>query len=115
MDIGADGLLISNHGGRAFDSAPSPLQVLPAVRAAVGTLPLLLDSGIRRGSDVIKARALGADFVFVGRPTLYGVAAGGAEGARQTLDILRHEVELALAQMGQPRLASLDSAALLAR
>lgn len=111
-DAGADGLLISNHGGRAFDSAPSPLRQLPAIRAAVGPeLALLLDSGVRRGSDIIKARALGADFVFVGRPTLYGVAAGGLKGAQQAVDILRHEIELALAQMGQPRLAAVTAAA----
>lgn len=115
MQAGADGLLLSNHGGRAFDSAPSPLELLPAIRASVGNLPLLLDSGIRRGSDIIKARALGADFAFVGRPTLYGVAAGGLAGAQKAVAILHHEIELALAQMGRPVLAELGGDVLFSR
>jgi L-lactate dehydrogenase (cytochrome)/(S)-mandelate dehydrogenase len=96
-----DGLVISNHGGRALDAAPAPLEVLPLIRDAVKPdTVLMLDGGFRRGSDILKAWALGADFVFVGRPTLYGVAAGGLPGARHAIDILRHELDLTMAQVG---------------
>ena len=115
VDAGADGLLLSNHGGRVFDAAPSPLQVLPAIKAALNNqVSLMLDSGIRRGTDVIKARALGADFVFVGRPPMYGVAAGGLSGARLAVEIIRHEIELGLAQMGKPSIAAVSPSDLLA-
>ena len=80
---GIDGIVISNHGGKALDRAPAPIEILPAIKAAVGgRLVVMLDSGVRRGSDIIVARCLGADFVFVGRATLYGVAAAGAPAQR---------------------------------
>jgi len=102
-ELGADGIMISNHGGRQLDRAPSPLEVLPAIKAAVGDkLTLMLDSGVRRGADVVIARCLGARFIFVGRATLYGTAAAGLAGARRAIDILRGEIDLVLAQMGCP-------------
>ncbi len=98
---GVDAIYVSNHGGRQLDSAPSAIAVLPAIRQAVGpAYPLLFDSGIRTGEDIVKARALGADFVMVGRPFLYAMAAVGAQGAERFLECLRGEVETALAQVG---------------
>jgi isopentenyl diphosphate isomerase/L-lactate dehydrogenase-like FMN-dependent dehydrogenase len=98
---GADGILISNHGGRQLDGAPSPLEVLPHIAAAVGDrLAVFVDGGIRRGSDIVKALALGADMAFVGRAALYGVAAAGEAGARRALQILKTEVDRVLALLG---------------
>jgi L-lactate dehydrogenase (cytochrome)/(S)-mandelate dehydrogenase len=102
-ELGADGIMVSNHGGRQLDRAPSPLEVLPAINAAVGDkLTVMLDSGIRRGSDIVIARCLGAKFLFVGRATLYGTAVAGTRGATRAIDILRDEVDRVLAQMGCP-------------
>lgn len=90
---GVDGVVVTNHGGRAFDSAPAPIDCLPAVAAAVGGRgTVLLDSGIRRGSDIAKALALGADGVLLGRSTLYGVSAGGEDGAIHALKLLHNEL-----------------------
>jgi (S)-mandelate dehydrogenase len=106
--IGVDGVMVSNHGARQLDRAPSPIEVLPAIHAAVGDkMTIMCDSGIRRGSDIIVALCLGAKFVFVGRHTLYGVAAGGLVGATRALGIFKDEIDRALAQMGAPNLASL--------
>jgi len=106
--MGVDGVMVSNHGGRQLDRAPSPIEVLPAVHAAVGDkMTVMLDSGIRRGSDVIVALCLGAKFVFVGRHTLYGVAAGGTPGAARALNIFKDEIDRTLAQMGAADIASL--------
>lgn len=100
---GVDGVILSNHGGRQLDSAPSPLDALPGVRAAVGgEFPVMLDSGVRRGSDIVIARCLGADFVFFGRPTLYGAAAGGIRGIEKVIDLVGKEVDMVLAQIGCP-------------
>lgn len=99
--LGADAIVVSNHGGRQLDAAPSPLEVLPAVREAVGpAFELILDSGVRRGSDVVIARCLGANATIFGRPTLYGVAAAGQAGAARALEIVRREVDMVLAQIG---------------
>ena len=107
---GADGVFISNHGGRALDGALSPIEALPEIRAAVGTrLALLLDSGIRRGSDIVKALALGADMTFVGRATLYGIAADGEAGAQHAIEILRSEVDRVLALLGCPSVRGLNA------
>ena len=106
--LGVDGIMVSNHGARQLDRAPSPIEVLPAIHEAVGEkVTLMLDSGVRRGADIMAAFCLGAKFVFVGRWTLYGVAAGGLPGARQALEIMRNEVDLSMGQMGVPDLASL--------
>ncbi len=100
-EIGVDALVISNHGGRQLDAAPAPLEVLPAIRAAVGEkVELILDSGVRRGSDVVIARCLGARFTMFGRPTLFGAAAGGEAGIARTLQIVRNEIDMVLAQIG---------------
>ncbi len=109
--VGVDALILSNHGGRVLDSAPSPLHQLALVRAAVGAdMPLMLDSGLRRGSDIVKALALGADFVWIGRPALYGVAAHGQAGAERAIEVLQEELELTLAQIGRPCVSTLASA-----
>ena len=110
VDIGVDGIMVSNHGGRQLDRAPSPLEVLPAMDAAVGDkLVLMLDSGVRRGADVLIALCLGAKFVFMGRPTLYGVAAGGTAGADRAIEIVRNEIDLTMGQMGCPNLQILGA------
>jgi (S)-mandelate dehydrogenase len=106
--LGVDGIMVSNHGGRQLDRAPSPLEVLPAIRDAVGDkVTLMFDSGIRRGADIITALSLGAKFAFVGRWTLYGVAAGGQAGATHAVNMIRNEVGLVMTQMGAPDIASL--------
>lgn len=115
-DLGADGVIVSNHGGRQLDWAPSPLEVLPAIRAAVGEeFAVVLDSGVRRGTDVLVALCLGADFVFSGRSTLYGVAAFGEAGARRAVELLRTEIDLNLGQIGCVELADLGPHRLLGR
>ena len=104
-ELGVDGVLVSNHGGRQLDAAPSALEMLPAIRAAVGDrLAILIDSGFRRGSHIVIARALGAHMVFLGRPVLYGMAAFGRAGAARAIEILRQEVEITLKQIGCPSL-----------
>jgi (S)-mandelate dehydrogenase len=106
--IGVDGLIVSNHGARQLDMMPSPLDVLPMIRAAVGPdVPLLLDSGVRRGSDVVAALCLGADFVLTGRATLYGAAAGGLAGVKKAVSILQREIDLVLGQLGAVNLEAL--------
>ena len=107
-DIGVDGLMVSNHGARQLDRAPAPLDVLPALDAAVGDrVVLMLDGGVRRGADILIALASGAKFVFLGRPTLYGAVAGGAAGAVKAVDILRDEIAKIMAQIGCPSLDGL--------
>ena len=101
VDLGADAIVVSNHGGRTVDSTPAPIERLPLVAQAVaGRATVLVDGGIRRGSDVLKARALGADAVLVGRPTLYGAAVAGAEGVAHVLALLRTEIERELGLNG---------------
>jgi (S)-mandelate dehydrogenase len=105
-DYGLDGVVISNHGGRYLDSAPAPLQLVPEFRRAVGDrLKLIIDSGARRGSDLVKAMAMGADMVMSGRPTLYGAAAAGEAGAYRALEIFQTEMDRIMAQLG---LSSVD-------
>ena len=108
-EIGADAVAISNHGGRQLDWAVAPLDLLPAARQAVGDrITILVDGGFRRGTDVIKALALGADAVLVGRAALYGVAAAGKDGAKRALDILREEILRDLGLLGVPSIAELS-------
>jgi isopentenyl diphosphate isomerase/L-lactate dehydrogenase-like FMN-dependent dehydrogenase len=103
LEHGAAGVVVSNHGGRQLDAVPATIDVLPAVAEAVaGRGVVLVDGGVRRGTDVLVALALGADAVLVGRPAVWGLAVGGEEGARRVLEILREEVELALALCGCP-------------
>ena len=113
LDAGVDGLIVSNHGGRQVDGSVSALEALVAVRTVVPAgIPVLLDGGVRRGSDVIKAVALGADAVLVGRPYVYGLAAGGQAGAHEVLSNLLAETDSVLALSGYRRLGELDCAAL---
>jgi len=107
-ELGVDAVALSSHGGRQLDWAVAPLDVLPEARRAVGDrLALLVDGGIRRGSDVLKAMALGADAVLVGRAVLYGVAAAGRPGATRALAILRQEIDRGLALLGCPSVREL--------
>jgi (S)-mandelate dehydrogenase len=99
--LGCDGIVISNHGGRQLDSCVAPMEVLPEIVAAVGgRLAILLDSGVRRGTDIAKALALGAQAVMLGRATLYGLAAGGEAGVERALSILSIELDRVLGQLG---------------
>jgi 4-hydroxymandelate oxidase len=108
VEHGLDAVLVSNHGGRQLDGAPATLEVLPDVVAAVaGRVPVLLDGGVRRGVDVLVALALGADAVAVGRPVLWGLAAAGEAGVRAVLELLRAELDAALALAGARRPADL--------
>ena len=108
VDAGAAGIVVSNHGGRQLDTSPATIDVLPSVMDAVGDrLPVLLDGGVRRGTDVIKALALGARAVLVGRPILWGLAAAGQAGAVEVLEILRRELDLGMALCGCPDVASI--------
>jgi 4-hydroxymandelate oxidase len=106
---GARAVVVSNHGGRQLDTTLSGADALPAVVDAVGEqIDVLVDGGIRRGTDVLKALALGARAVMVGRPVLWGLAVAGADGATRVLDILLSEFDVALALAGAPRAAELD-------
>jgi L-lactate dehydrogenase (cytochrome)/(S)-mandelate dehydrogenase len=107
-ELGCDGIMVSNHGARQLDQAPSPLDVLPAIKAAVGDkLTIMLDSGVRRGADILIALCLGAQFVFFGRPTLYGAVAGGQAGVNKAVDIFRGEIDMVMGQIGCQRLDQL--------
>jgi (S)-mandelate dehydrogenase len=97
---GLDGVVVSNHGGRALDHAPATFDVLPEIVKAAGTMPVLVDGGIRRGSDIVKALALGARCVLLGRATLYGLAAGGQAGVDRALAILREETDRVMGMLG---------------
>ena len=104
--IGADGIVVSNHGGRTLDTMPATARLLPGVVAAVGgRVPVLVDGGIRRGTDVLKALALGASAVLVGRPLVYGLATAGAAGVAHVIRLLRDELEAAMALTGCQTLA----------
>jgi 4-hydroxymandelate oxidase len=100
-EAGAAGVVVSNHGGRQLDGVAATLDALPEVVEAVSDrIVVLMDGGIRRGADVVKALALGAQAVLAGRPPLWGLAVGGAEGVQHVLELLRNEIELALALCG---------------
>jgi L-lactate dehydrogenase (cytochrome) len=108
--VGADGVVVSNHGGRQLDGTVASLDALPAMAAAAPGLTLLLDSGIRRGTDVLKALALGATATLVGRPAMYGLAAAGQAGAAQALALLRREIDIDMALLGCADIANLSPA-----
>lgn len=108
--IGADGIIVSNHGGRQLDGAIASLRALPDVVAAAGGLTVMLDSGIRRGTDVVKALALGASFVFLGRPFLFAAAVGDEAGVGHAINVLGEEIDRNLALLGCTDLASLSPA-----
>jgi isopentenyl diphosphate isomerase/L-lactate dehydrogenase-like FMN-dependent dehydrogenase len=108
LDVGADGVVVSNHGARNFDSAISSIEALPSIADAVGgRATILMDSGIRRGSDIIKALALGANGVLIGRPVAYALASDGERGVSRALEILSMEIEKSLAFMGCNNLGEL--------
>jgi isopentenyl diphosphate isomerase/L-lactate dehydrogenase-like FMN-dependent dehydrogenase len=106
---GVDGIVVSNHGGRQLDGAAASIEALPAVLAAVDArIPLLLDGGIRRGVDVVKALCLGATACLIGRPQLWGLAVGGEAGVAHVLALLRQEIDLAMGLMGAARIGDLS-------
>jgi 4-hydroxymandelate oxidase len=109
VEHGAAGIIVSNHGGRQLDSVPATIETLPdVVEAVAGRCEVYLDGGVRRGTDVLKALALGARGVFLGRPILWGLAINGAAGVQRVLMLLRDELELAMVLAGRPTLASID-------
>lgn len=114
--LGADGVVLSNHGGRQLDAEAAPLDLLPAIVQLVNRrVTVMIDGGFRRGTDIVKALALGAEFVLLGRATLYGLAAGGEAGAAHALGILRAEVDRVLALLGCPSIAELGPSFLYGR
>jgi 4-hydroxymandelate oxidase len=107
--VGVAGLIVSNHGGRDLDTTPATIEALPLIADHVaGRIPLLIDGGIRRGTDVLKALAYGAKAVLIGRPYLHGLGVAGAEGVTRVVNILRQEFEMAMALSGRATLASID-------
>ncbi len=110
VNAGADGLIVSNHGGRQLDGAISPLAVLPEIVEACPGVPVMMDSGVRRGTDVLKALALGAKYVFVGRPFNYAAALGGEAGVRRAIRLLAAEVSTDMAMLGVTSLKHLSRA-----
>ena len=110
IDAGADGVIVSNHGGRHLDNTLATIEVLSeAVAAAKGKIEIDLDGGVRRGADVVKAIALGAKAVFIGRPLFWGLAVDGEKGVIRVLEILREEIEITMAKCGRPTVGSIDS------
>ena len=111
---GADALIVSNHGGRQLDGVRSAISALPyVVDAVAGHAEVLLDGGVRRGTDFLKAVALGAKACMIGRPYMYGLASKGRAGVTQALDLYRHEIDLALALTGNTSLAALNRSSIL--
>lgn len=109
LNHGVDGVIVSNHGGRQLEGAISAVQALPEIAEAVGDkLEVILDGGIRRGADVVRARALGAKACMIGRAWLYGLASGGQSGVERALQILRDEIDVTLTLLGRPALAEID-------
>ncbi len=113
IDHGADGVIVSNHGGRNLDTLPATIDALPEVAARVGgRVPILIDGGVRRGTDVLKAIALGASAVQIGRPYLHGLAVGGADGVARVIGLLRRELEMAMALTGRRTIAEIGRSVL---
>jgi isopentenyl diphosphate isomerase/L-lactate dehydrogenase-like FMN-dependent dehydrogenase len=109
-----DGIIVSNHGGRQLDGVEATIVALPRIAEAVaGAIPVLMDGGVRRGSDVFKALALGAKAVLIGRAYLWGLAVAGEPGVRHVLELLRDELRLAMALAGRPTLESIDRTAVI--
>ena len=107
VDHGAAAIGVSNHGGRNLDTVPATIDALPTIAAVVGNVPILFDGGVRRGVDVVKAVALGASAVMIGRPYLWGLAAAGAEGVTRVVHLLVTELEMAMAQCGAASLGAI--------
>ena len=106
-ESGVNGIMVSNHGGRQLDGTISPFRALPGARAEAGNMAIMMDSGIRRGTDVLKAIAMGADFVFVGRPFLYAAAIAGEAGVRHGAKLLREEISRNMAMLGVSSMAEM--------
>jgi len=113
VDSGADALIVSNHGGRQLDGTVAPLRMLPGIVDACPDVPVMIDSGFRRGTDVLKALALGAKFVFVGRPFNYAASVAGEPGVRKAITLLREEISRNMAMLGVNQLSELDASYLL--
>jgi len=113
VESGADGIIVSNHGGRASESGRATIEALPeVVQGVAGRIPVLMDGGVRRGTDVLKAIARGASAVMIGRPFLYGLGAAGADGVARVVTILRQEFEMAMALTGRSSLGAIDRSVL---
>jgi L-lactate dehydrogenase (cytochrome) len=108
-ELGADGVILSNHGGRQLDGAVAPLSVLPDIAGRLGSTAVMIDGGFRRGTDVLKALALGADFVFVGRPFLYAAAVAGADGVDHAIRLMATEIDRDMALLGVGSLTALSA------
>jgi isopentenyl diphosphate isomerase/L-lactate dehydrogenase-like FMN-dependent dehydrogenase len=116
VEHGVDGIVVSNHGGRQVDGTLATIEALPEiVERVAGRIEILLDGGIRRGTDVLKVLALGAKAVLIARPYLWGLAASGEEGVRRVLDMLRDEIDGAMAQLGVPAVARVDRSLVIVR
>jgi 4-hydroxymandelate oxidase len=112
-DAGVAGIMVSNHGGRNLDTLPSTAEALPRIADKLaGRLPIIVDGGIRRGTDILKAIAMGAQAVMIGRPYLHGLAVGGAAGVARVLEILKTELQMAMALTGRTRIAEIDNGVL---
>ena len=107
-ESGVDGIMVSNHGGRQLDGTVAPLRMLPSVVSEAGNMAIMMDSGIRRGTDVLKAIALGAHFVFVGRPFLYAATIAGAAGVHHAANLLREEISRDMAMLGISSMAEMS-------
>jgi 4-hydroxymandelate oxidase len=113
LEAGAAGIIVSNHGGRTVDQLPATLDALPPIVDRVARrVPVLVDGGVRRGTDIVIARALGADAILIGRPYVHGLAIAGAAGVAQVVNILRQELEMAMALLGRTSLDQLDRSVL---
>jgi 4-hydroxymandelate oxidase len=109
VDVGADAIIVSNHGARNLDTLPATIEALPAIAERVGgRIPLLIDGGVRRGTDVLKCLALGATAVLIGRPYVYALAVAGAAGVAHCVNLLRRELEMAMALTGRASIAEID-------
>jgi len=109
VKAGIDGIIVSNHGGRNLDTLPATIDALPQVTDRVaGRVPVLVDGGIRRGTDVLKALAMGANAVLIGRPYLYGLGAAGQEGVTNVIKILQRELQMAMVLTGRPNISAID-------
>ena len=109
VDSGADGIIVSNHGARTLDTLPATLSALPAIASRLsGRVPILLDGGVRRGTDILKAIALGASAVLIGRPYVYALAVAGAAGVAHCVNTLRREFETAMALTGRATVGEID-------
>jgi 4-hydroxymandelate oxidase len=109
---GVSGIVVSNHGGRTLDSVPGTAEVFPAISERVaGRVPLLVDGGIRRGTDILKALAWGANAILIGRPYLYALAAAGSAGVARAVEILTTELKMAMVLTGRPNISAIDTSA----